>query len=51
MRQRAKAQNEDEEEEEQVSCWELRWLSKYVQEPDRLIIFLWTFFAIMINTM
>lgn len=32
-----------------MSCWELRWLNRYVQTPDKPVIIVWTFIALSLN--
>lgn len=49
MRARAKEKMQDEETEEKGSCWELKWLDRYTQEPTKLYVVIWNFVALSMN--
>lgn len=40
----------DDEDEAKVSCFKLKWLDRYVQPPNKLLMTAWTFLALTVNS-
>ena len=41
----------EEEKQEKISCWEFRWLNRYVQPPNKYYMTIWTLIALTVNTL
>lgn len=40
----------DDEDETKVSCFQLKWVDKYVQPPNQLVMTAWTLLALTVNS-